>query len=87
MLSESELAAWYRQRNLSERAQQLVNRIRSSEPARRVRWWAVQCERVLPQPENGPPFPNDRGVTADYHYAVEQALRYRRPKAKIGFGR
>ncbi|OLE57552.1 MAG: hypothetical protein AUI36_14540 [Cyanobacteria bacterium 13_1_40CM_2_61_4] len=28
-----------------------------------------------------PPFPNDRGVTADYHYAVEQALRYRRPRA------
>ena len=26
-------------------------------------------------------FPNDRGVTADYHYAVEQALRYRRPRA------
>lgn len=28
-----------------------------------------------------PLFPNDRGVTADYHYAVEQALRYRRPRA------
>jgi len=26
-------------------------------------------------------YPNDRGLTADYHYAVEQALRYRRPKA------
>ncbi len=30
-----------------------------------------------------PSFPNDRGVTADYHYAVEQALRYRRPKAVL----
>jgi energy-coupling factor transporter ATP-binding protein EcfA2 len=30
-----------------------------------------------------PPFPNDRGVTADYHYAVEQALRYRRPRAVL----
>lgn len=28
-------------------------------------------------------FPNDRGVTADYHYAVEQALRYRRPRAVL----
>jgi energy-coupling factor transporter ATP-binding protein EcfA2 len=30
-----------------------------------------------------PVFPNDRGVTADYHYAVEQALRYRRPRAVL----
>ena len=30
-----------------------------------------------------PPFPDDRGATADYHYAVEQALRYRRPKAVL----
>ena len=30
-----------------------------------------------------PPFPNDRGVTADYHYAVEQALHYRRPRAVL----
>jgi hypothetical protein len=30
-----------------------------------------------------PSFPNDRGVTADYHYAVEQALRYRRPRAVL----
>lgn len=29
------------------------------------------------------PYPNDRGLTADYHYAVEQALRYRRPKAVL----
>jgi hypothetical protein len=29
------------------------------------------------------PFPNDRGVTADFHYAVEQALRYRRPRAVL----
>jgi len=29
------------------------------------------------------PFPNDRSVTADYHYAVEQALRYRRPRAVL----
>ncbi|MCI0625298.1 MAG: ATP-binding protein [Acidobacteria bacterium] len=29
------------------------------------------------------PFPSDRGVTADYHYAVEQALRYRRPHAVL----
>jgi hypothetical protein len=30
-----------------------------------------------------PAYPNDRGVTADYHYAVEQALRYRRPSAVL----
>jgi hypothetical protein len=30
-----------------------------------------------------PPFPNDRGATADYHYAVEQALRHRRPRAVL----
>jgi len=30
-----------------------------------------------------PSFPNDRGATADYHYAVEQALRYRRPRAVL----
>jgi hypothetical protein len=30
-----------------------------------------------------PPFPDDRGATADYHYAVEQALRYRRPRAVL----
>ena len=29
------------------------------------------------------PYPTDRGLTADYHYAVEQALRYRRPKAVL----
>jgi hypothetical protein len=34
-------------------------------------------------PQTMPPFPNDRGVTADYHYAVEQALRYRRPRAVL----
>jgi len=34
-------------------------------------------------PQMMPPFPNDRGVTADYHYAVEQALRYRRPRAVL----
>src|ERR1700730_9360585 len=29
------------------------------------------------------PYPTDRGLTADYHYAVEQALRYRRSKAVL----
>lgn len=29
------------------------------------------------------PYPNDRGLTADYHFAVEQALQYRRPKAVL----
>jgi|SRR5579872_634692 len=29
------------------------------------------------------PYPTDRGLTADYHYAVEQALRCRRPKAVL----
>src|SRR5579859_33589 len=28
-------------------------------------------------------FPNDRGATADYHYAVEQAIRYRRSYAVL----
>ncbi len=32
-------------------------------------------------PQMLPLFPNDRGLTADYHYAVEQSLRYRRPRA------
>jgi hypothetical protein len=30
-----------------------------------------------------PAYPNDRGVTADYHYAVEQALRFRQPHAVL----
>lgn len=34
-------------------------------------------------PQMMPAYPNDRGVTADYHYAVEQALRYRRPTAVL----
>lgn len=34
-------------------------------------------------PHTMPPFPNDRGATADYHYAVEQALRHRRPRAVL----
>ena len=34
-------------------------------------------------PQMMPAYPNDRGVTADYHYAVEQALRYRRPSAVL----
>jgi energy-coupling factor transporter ATP-binding protein EcfA2 len=34
-------------------------------------------------PQTMPAYPNDRGVTADYHYAVEQALRYRRPSAVL----
>src|ERR1035438_4397985 len=45
----------------------------------------ADCKRRLPpvdrMPRTMPPYPNDRGVTTDYHYAVEQALRYRRPKA------
>src|SRR5215831_11461931 len=44
----------------------------------------VDCKRRLDSADRTaqtmPPFPNDRGVTADYHYAVEQALRYRRPR-------
>lgn len=38
---------------------------------------------AAPVPPVVPPFPNDRGMTADYHYAVEQALRYRRPRAVL----
>jgi energy-coupling factor transporter ATP-binding protein EcfA2 len=45
----------------------------------------ADCKRRLHPvdrtPQTMPPYPNDRGVTADYHYAVEQALRYRRPRA------
>jgi putative transposase len=36
MLSESELTAWYGRTNLNEQAQWLIEKIRSSEPARRV---------------------------------------------------
>ena len=47
----------------------------------------VDCKRRLDPVDRSaqtmPPFPNDRGVTADYHYAVEQALRYRRPRAVL----
>lgn len=47
----------------------------------------VDCKRRLNPidrtPQTLPPFPTDRGVTADYHYAVEQALRYRRPRAVL----
>jgi hypothetical protein len=47
----------------------------------------VDCKRRLDSADRAaqtmPPFPNDRGVTADYHYAVEQALRYRRPRAVL----
>jgi hypothetical protein len=40
----------------------------------------IPTDRTL---EMLPPFPNDRGLTADYHYAVEQALRYRQPRAVL----
>src|ERR1700730_16492580 len=47
----------------------------------------VDCKRRLPSadrtPQVMPAYPNDRGVTADYHYAVEQALRYRSPSAVL----
>ena len=47
----------------------------------------VDCKRRLDSADRTaqtmPPFPNDRGVTADYHYAVEQALLYRRPRAVL----
>lgn len=47
----------------------------------------VDCKRRLNPVDRTaqtlPPFPTDRGVTADYHYAVEQALRYRRPRAVL----
>jgi energy-coupling factor transporter ATP-binding protein EcfA2 len=40
----------------------------------------IPTDRTL---EMLPPFPNDRGLTADYHYAVEQALLYRQPRAVL----
>ena len=47
----------------------------------------VDCKRRVHSadraPQMMPAYPNDRGVTADYHYAVEQALRYRRPSAVL----
>jgi hypothetical protein len=47
----------------------------------------VDCKRrihpVDRTAQTMPSFPNDRGATADYHYAVEQALRYRRPRAVL----
>jgi putative transposase len=36
MLNENELAAWYQRLNLKEPAKELINRVRSSDPARRV---------------------------------------------------
>jgi len=47
----------------------------------------VDCKRRVQAADRAPQmmaaYPNDRGVTADYHYAVEQALRYRRPSAVL----
>jgi energy-coupling factor transporter ATP-binding protein EcfA2 len=47
----------------------------------------VDCKRRVHTADRAPQmmaaYPNDRGVTADYHYAVEQALRYRRPSAVL----
>jgi len=47
----------------------------------------VDCKRRAHSADRAPQmmsaYPNDRGVTADYHYAVEQALRYRRPSAVL----
>jgi len=47
----------------------------------------VDCKRRPQSVDRAPQmmsaYPNDRGVTADYHYAVEQALRYRRPSAVL----
>jgi energy-coupling factor transporter ATP-binding protein EcfA2 len=47
----------------------------------------VDCKRRVHAADRAPQmmaaYPNDRGVTADYHYAVEQALRYRRPSAVL----
>ncbi len=47
----------------------------------------ADCKRRLDSADRTgqtmPSFPNDRGVTADYHYAVEQVLRYRRPQAVL----
>jgi energy-coupling factor transporter ATP-binding protein EcfA2 len=47
----------------------------------------VDCKRRAHSADRAPQmmsaYPNDRGVTADYHYAVEQALRYRRPGAVL----
>src|SRR5712691_5017945 len=36
MLNENDLAAWYQRLNLNEPARELINRVRSSDPARRV---------------------------------------------------
>jgi len=47
----------------------------------------VDCKRRAHSADRAPQmmsaYPNDRGVTADYRYAVEQALRYRRPSAVL----
>ena len=53
MLDESELTAWRRRLNLSDQARMLIDRIRSSEPARRVRGGRSNVSGLYPSRKMG----------------------------------
>jgi putative transposase len=53
MLNEKELAAWYRRLNLKEPAKELINRVRSSDPARRVGSGRSNVSGFYPSRERG----------------------------------
>ncbi len=53
MLDESELIAWYGRLNLNERARMLIEQIRSSEPARRVRGGRSNVSGLYPSRKMG----------------------------------
>src|SRR2546427_7083780 len=53
MLHESELTAWYGRLNLNDRARMLIDQIRSSEPARRVRGGRSNVSGLYPSRKMG----------------------------------
>src|SRR6266571_3953804 len=53
MLDESELIAWYGRLNLNDRARMLIDQIRSSEPARRVRGGRSNVSGLYPSRKMG----------------------------------
>src|SRR2546426_4876962 len=53
MLHETELTAWYCQLNLSDQARKLIDQIRSSEPARRVRGGRSNVSGLYPSRKMG----------------------------------
>src|SRR3989442_11180899 len=53
MLHESELTAWYIRLNLNDRARMVIDQIRSSEPARRVRGRRSNVSGLYPSRKMG----------------------------------